>query len=334
VADLPQSNRAGETTVSIAEQTVDVSIVLTTYKFRAYLRAAVESLLAQQTSRNLEIIVIDDASPEADLEAIADLTDARIVRIQHEKNLGVATSITKGVSMCRGQLVARFDGDDVWLANTIEDLANALDQHPDAIVAYGDVQLISATDELGSIVRVREAENLVRHEFENLLIRHFTCAPAMLFRRSSWASVLPWPEQFAGGLGDWYFNLRFAQRAPFVYVPKLLAYYRVHGQGMHHQFNLSNVGEVNMRAILSELAPAADPQKLGLTQKQLLALHLSTVATSYIGLGRIKDAKRVLLEICRIDFARMFRAPLFPAGFGVLVLGQNYQRWKAKLLRR
>ena len=156
----------------------------------------------------------------------------------------------------------------------------------------------------------------------------------MLFRRSSWASVLPWPERFSGGLGDWYFNLRFAQSAPFVYVPKLLAYYRVHGQGMHHQFNLSNVGEVNMRAILSELAPAADPQKLQLSQKQLLALHLSTVATSYIGLGRIKDAKRVLREICRIDFARLLRRPLFPAAIGVLLLGHHYQRLKAKLLGR
>jgi glycosyltransferase involved in cell wall biosynthesis len=323
----------------IVDAVIDVSIVLTTYKFRAYLRAAVESLLAQVTKLSLEIIVVDDASPEADLEVIADLHDARIVRIRNEKNLGAAVSITNAIRMSRGRLLARFDGDDVWLPNAIEDLANALDQNPQANVAYGDIQTISANNELGELIRVRAPDrfeldvlqrqnNLVRHEFENLLIRHFTCAPAMMFRKSIWEKVLPWPEQFSGGLGDWYFNLRFAQSAPFVYVPKLLAYYRIHKQAMHHQYSLSNVGEVNTRFVLSEFASAADPKRLGITQKQLLALHLTTVASSYTGLGRVQESRRVLREIAGLDFGRLFKAPLWPSGIGLLLLGRYYERLK------
>ncbi|NJR44012.1 glycosyltransferase family 2 protein [bacterium] len=52
------------------QTSADISVVLTTYKFRKYLRAAVDSLLKQNTKRKLQIIVIDDASPENDAEVL------------------------------------------------------------------------------------------------------------------------------------------------------------------------------------------------------------------------------------------------------------------------
>jgi glycosyltransferase involved in cell wall biosynthesis len=312
---------------------VDISIILTSYKFRSYLRQAVESLLAQQTSRSFELLVVDDASPERDLEVIGDITDPRLIRIQHAINQGCAKSITQAFAQTRGRLIARYDGDDVWLPHALEDLANALEQYPQADVAYGDVQLISETGEFGTRIHLREPEPALRNEFENLLKNHFTCAPAMLFRRACWAKALPWPDKFSAGLGDWYFNLRFAQLAPFVYVPKLLAYYRVHSGGMHAVTLKSNMTESLTRDVLSEYLPHACEDRLGISRNQVLALNLQHVASGYASLQNFSGARRILREILRLDARLLFTRPLFPAGLGWLLLGRNYDRLK-KLFKR
>lgn len=309
----------------------EISIVLTAYNFRPFLRAAVESLLGQRTRRTLELIVIDDASPDASAEVLADLKDPRLTVIRHAENRGCAARITEGMALARGRYVGRFDGDDVWLPDALEQLAAALDANPAAPVAYGDIRTIDPEGRVGDAGIDRPPGPLLREEFGLLLQRHYTCAPAMLGRMEHWRALLPWPERFRAGLGDWYFNLQLARRGPFVHVPKVLAHYRVHALGMHNTFIRDRAGEANARAILDELLPFASRQECSPTA--IRAHHLLGFARSYFGAGMEDDARRVYREVLQLRPGLLCTRREWRPAMAALTIGKRRYDHLKSLLR-
>lgn len=311
---------------------IGISVVITAYNFRPFLRAAVLSLLAQNTQRAFEVIVIDDASPDRSFEVLADLLDPRLRVIVSAHNAGAAGAINRGMAMATGRYIARFDGDDVWLPDALESLADALDRHPNATVAYGDIRTIDSEGALGSHGIERPAGPLERDEFDLLLARHYTCAPAMLSRRDAWNAVLPWPERFRSGLGDWYFNLKLARLGSFVHVARVLAHYRVHPQGMHHSFIRDRTGEANLRAIFEELAPRTAAGRLTTTSRRLLARHLANIANAYFLFGMGDDARRLYGEVLGMSPGALANRTTALPAIGTLTLGAHrYAALKARL---
>lgn len=276
----------------------EISVVLTSYNFRPYLRAAVESLLGQRTRRTLELIVIDDASPDGSAEVLDGLDDPRLRVIRNARNLGAAQSISEGMALARGRYVGRFDGDDVWLPEALERLAAALDANPQAPLAYGDIRTIDPAGRIGDTGIDRPPGPLLREEFGLLLERHYTCAPAMLARMEHWRTLFPLPDHVRRGPIDWYSNLRLAQMGPFVHVPEVLAYYRVHALGMHVTYIRDRSGEPYIRQVLDEFLPQAG-SLLTEPSNRVRGRHLRGLARSYFTAGMEADARRIYSELLR-----------------------------------
>ncbi len=92
-----------------------ISIIVPVYKVEEYLPRCVESLLAQ-TYRNLDIILVDDGSPDR-CPALCDsyaAKDAR-VRVLHTGNRGLSAARNAGLAVTRGDYVFFVDSDD-WVA--------------------------------------------------------------------------------------------------------------------------------------------------------------------------------------------------------------------------
>lgn len=314
--------------------TPDISVILTSYRFRPYLRAAVASLLGQRTTRLRELIVIDDASPDRDHEALAGIADPRLQVIVHAVNQGAAASITAAFARVSGTYVGRFDGDDVWEPDALEAMAQALDAHPQATVAYGDIRCIDPQHRVGHEGIQRPPGPHCRDEFGLLLDRHHTCAPAMLSRRAAWDGLLPWPARFNSGPGDWYLNLRLAQRGAFVHVPRVLAHYRVHELGMHAQFIRDGGGEAGTRFILDELLPQARPEQLPRSAAAIRARHLCALANAYYSRGMDADARRLYREVLlRRPRTLLARGAIGPALATLTIGRERYERLKRWLRR-
>lgn len=89
-----------------------LSIIVPVYKVEPYLDRCVESLV-NQTYRDLEIILVDDGSPD-NCPALCDLwaeRDSRI-RVIHKKNGGLSDARNTGISAAKGEYLAFVDSDD------------------------------------------------------------------------------------------------------------------------------------------------------------------------------------------------------------------------------
>ena len=75
------------------------------------LERAVNSIL-MQTYQNLEFIIIDDGASEESLIYLDNIADNRVCIIHNERNMGLATSLNKGINLAKGKYIARMDADD------------------------------------------------------------------------------------------------------------------------------------------------------------------------------------------------------------------------------
>lgn len=99
-----------------------ISIIVPVYGVEAYLGRCMESLLSQ-TYQNLEIILVDDGSPDR-CPALCDAYKAQDARVQviHQENAGLSGARNAGLSIARGEYVAFVDSDDYVAADYIRAL--------------------------------------------------------------------------------------------------------------------------------------------------------------------------------------------------------------------
>lgn len=109
-----------------------VSFIMPCYnEKKEYFRAAVESVL-NQTYRNIELIIILDKPDNEILKKEAErfLTLDRRVRFYiNEKNLGLVGTLNYGIKLVKGQIIARFDSDDIAHPDRIEKQIKYIDKY-------------------------------------------------------------------------------------------------------------------------------------------------------------------------------------------------------------
>lgn len=103
-----------------------ISVIVPIYNTKPYLRKCVDSILAQ-THRDLEVILVDDGSPDGSGAICDDYArkDSR-VRVVHKPNGGLSDARNAGMAIMTGQYVGFVDSDD-WIEPTMyEKLLEAL----------------------------------------------------------------------------------------------------------------------------------------------------------------------------------------------------------------
>src|SRR5262249_38599111 len=90
-----------------------VSALLPIYNGAAVLEEAIDSIL-RQSFRDFELIAIDDGSRDGSGEILDRMAqaDGRVVAL-HQANAGVIATLNRGLTLARGEFIARMDADDV-----------------------------------------------------------------------------------------------------------------------------------------------------------------------------------------------------------------------------
>lgn len=111
-----------------------ISVIVPVYKVENFLDECIRSIV-NQTYRNLEIILVDDGSPDHSPEICEAWArrDSRI-KVIHQQNAGVSAARNKGLDIARGELFGFVDSDDYIAETMFEDLQCAL-QHSEKKIA-------------------------------------------------------------------------------------------------------------------------------------------------------------------------------------------------------
>jgi glycosyltransferase involved in cell wall biosynthesis/GT2 family glycosyltransferase len=126
-----------------------------------FVTAAIRSVL-RQTLRDLELIVVDDASTDRTPALLAETSDERVHVLRNEQPEGLASSLNSGLDAASGRFVARLDGDDVALPSRLEEQVAALGNRPDiSLLGTGYVDL-DEDGTVGAVHRMPRGETAVR----------------------------------------------------------------------------------------------------------------------------------------------------------------------------
>ena len=95
-----------------------VSVIMPNYNSARFIKATVESVVAQ-TYTNWELIIVDDCSTDHSPDMIRQLADDRIRVVESTSNGGAAAARNKAIELARGRWIAFLDSDDLWNENKL-----------------------------------------------------------------------------------------------------------------------------------------------------------------------------------------------------------------------
>lgn len=109
-----------------------ISVLMGVYNGERFLGEAVESIL-NQTFADFEFIICNDCSTDASAEMLKAYAaaDSRIVLLENERNMGLAATLNRCLTVARGAFVARMDCDDRSLPERFAFQQQFLTQHPE-----------------------------------------------------------------------------------------------------------------------------------------------------------------------------------------------------------
>lgn len=130
-----------------------VSIIVPIYNVELYLDHCVQSIV-DQTYKNLEIILVDDGSPD-NCPAMCDSWAAKDNRIKviHKKNGGLSDARNAGLQIASGELISFIDSDDWVEPNFVQYLYGAMEE-TNAEIAECSTRYVT---EDGTVIKTRKA---------------------------------------------------------------------------------------------------------------------------------------------------------------------------------
>jgi len=234
-----------------------VSILVPSYNGAKYLRESLDSLLAQ-TYRPIEIILLDDASTD-ETPAIAAAYAGRIAYVRQPANLGIYQNVNAGIAQARGDLLATYHADDIYLPTIVEAQVAYFERHPEVGAVFcSDIFVDAEGREYARLVlppEVRGERPLDFRTVLNALLRYknrFLVCPTAMVRASVHAAVGAYRPDRYRNTADLEMWLRIAKVYPIAVLESHLMKYRhFHGNSSQRYHHLRTEPE-NFFIILDE----------------------------------------------------------------------------------
>jgi glycosyltransferase involved in cell wall biosynthesis len=210
-----------------------VTVIIQTYNHSRFIRRAVESVLAQKTPFDYEVVILDDCSPDGTAEIVLEYArqnPRRVRAVIAETNRCDNTLFMEAWQSSRAPYVALLDGDDSWISpEKLRKQVELLDAYPDCALCFHDAEIWSETES-----RVVGISNPPARQpflaFEDLLPYNFISSCSAMIRRETVPSIPPWFEGLI--FGDWPLFLLAMRHGSAGYIPEVMARYRQHSGGL------------------------------------------------------------------------------------------------------
>ena len=220
-----------------------VTVICACYNQSRFCRESLESV-KDQTYKNLEIIIWDDASADNSVKIIENWirenSALKIHFIKNSENQGICKSLNNAYRFASGKYLQLLALDDILLSDKIERHVSILENsnNNDALV-FTDAYLMDDESNLYQNRFIARYINYLSIKsgnfFEQLLVRNFIPAMAVLYKTSVFEKVGLWDEELF--FEDYDMMLRIAKSFDFIFDATISVQYRIHGNNTHNIFN-------------------------------------------------------------------------------------------------
>jgi glycosyltransferase involved in cell wall biosynthesis len=200
-----------------------VTVLMPVHNAGAFLREAVDSILAQ-TFKDFEFLVINDGSTDGAFDALRTLRDPRLRLVDNPRNLGLIATLNLGLKLARAPLLARMDADDVSLPQRLERQVAAFAERPTLALLGTWAEVMGPGGAAAGTMRtpVAHAEVVRAMLCDNAFVHPSVMAQTEVLRA---LGGFPAAAVHAEDYALW---LRVAARHETANLPEVLLSYRVH----------------------------------------------------------------------------------------------------------
>lgn len=244
----------------------EISVIVPVFNLEDYVSQALDSILAQESCPDFEVLVIDDHSTDNTVAIITAYSerDSRIKILTNQRKKGVAGARNTGFDNARGKWIAFLDGDDTWEPSNLSSLSDVLNQYPDVniiisdryeIDIYGKKELqseiepcwhkhFSVANKNGELLRINNPVLIFLKD--EVLIRTGCC----LIRHELIKQVGNCDEELEAGVDmSWFLKLS-AHVNYIIYVPKPLMNYQYRSGSLTRRLPFGFYGVIAFKKLL------------------------------------------------------------------------------------
>ena len=210
-----------------------VTAVVFAYNQAAFIRQALDSVLAQQTTFEFELLIVEDRSTDGTREITLEYSVANPDKIRlllSDVNMGACLVAARAISAAQGDYIAFLDGDDYWTSPAkLQKQVEFMDTHPDHSICWHHLEYVDVEGE-------RLNHQIAHHSrtswsLEDILegVQISTCA--ILLRRSMLPPLPDWFFQCA--CADFVVAVLCLENGPAGYLDETLGAWRHNPKGFY-----------------------------------------------------------------------------------------------------
>ncbi len=210
-----------------------VTVVVPAYNHEQYVAECIESVLDQEFSAGVELIVINDGSTDGTDARIRDFikADGRVFTyINREDNRGLIKTLNQGLRMGTAKYFCELASDDLLIPGSIQKRVELLEANPDTDVVFCDAYLMEGSVKTEKrLCKGNEKYDSPDYTIENIIegkARMFFASG--MFKKEVIDRLGGFDEDFRF-YEDLAMKYRLAQHAKIEYLNEPVMYYRRHG---------------------------------------------------------------------------------------------------------
>ncbi len=236
--------------MNIYHTTPLISVIIPVFNSKNFIEKAVKSI-CDQTYKNLEILIIDDASTDGTWQKLEKLQkkDHRIKIFRNTYKKGLAPSLNILIPLTKGKYIARMDADDISHTNRLEKQLKFLKNRPNIVACGTQVEII---DEQGGHLAYKFFPTQPEECYKKI-INYMVIQPPSLMARGDIMRKLRYDNSIFGN-DDISIHFKLLSYGKMSNVDSILFKYRKRPNSLTHK----NPKEVYFKAFKVRLKAISD----------------------------------------------------------------------------
>jgi glycosyltransferase involved in cell wall biosynthesis len=211
---------------------IKVTVIIPSYNHAKFIGEAIQSVL-NQTFKDFEILICDDASKDNSVDIIKQFTDPRIIFNVNSQNIGAVDTTNNMIQKAKGEYIALLNSDDVWCPEKLEKQVKFLDENHQYQVVFSNALVIGEDG-----LEYREVTHFYSTIFKQVNrsraqwlsyffnVGNCICHPSMLIRKNIYTDIGLYNRLMAS-VPDFEMWIRICTKYDIYVMPEKLIKFRI-----------------------------------------------------------------------------------------------------------